>query len=123
MTAAAHSGGISEESTEAVIAGQDVIEEGRMVGVRWQGNGPDPFADSQLQASDVEAAAAGGGATVEERVKPIDHPGLEVWMNGPFQAPVPMGPVVSEAQGLELAHQYGQYPPLSRSMNFESQPR
>lgn len=104
-TVAAYRGGISEELMEAV-AGQDVADRGRMVAAKWQGNGPDPLGDSQLRASDfaVAAAAAGVAGSVEERTKPFDHPGLEVWMNGPFQAPVPMGPVVSEAQGVEIGN-------------------
>lgn len=63
----------------------------------WQGNGPDPLADLQLHPEEV--ALVGGiaqGVREERRPQAKNHPALEVWMNGPFQAPVPMSPVVSD---------------------------
>lgn len=53
----------------------------------WLGNGPDPLAEAP--SSEDRISSMGGGQS------PQECQAHEVWMNGPFQAPVEQGPVVS----------------------------
>lgn len=57
----------------------------------WLGNGADPMAeDRKSLPSSLTAAKAEGGRGAKGKGVPTE----EVWMNGPFQAPVSPGPVV-----------------------------
>lgn len=97
MAAAAHGGWERATATEDAFVDTGDIEVGPVAidaqhGPRpWFGNGPDPMAATPLAGSAFAAQA-----TAERRasITPDDHPNLEVWMNGPFQAPKPMGPLV-----------------------------
>lgn len=67
-------------------------EGGVIVERPWLGNGADPMADERNSLpSSLAAAEAGVGRGEKGKGVPTD----EVWMNGPFQAPVAAGPVVS----------------------------
>lgn len=55
----------------------------------WMGNGPDPY----IELHEEEKAAVGATTGVGEYAGSASH---EVWMNGPFQAHVSQGPVVSD---------------------------
>lgn len=59
----------------------------------WLGNGADPMAeDRKSLPSSLAAAEAEGGRGEKGKGVPTE----ELWMNGPFQAPVAPGPVVRD---------------------------
>lgn len=64
---------------------------------KWQGNGPDPMANTGKilpgTSASLAAVANGGG----ERGHGV--PTEEMWLNGPFKAPLPPGPLVSRRAG------------------------
>lgn len=49
----------------------------------WMGNGPDPMAAMQLERATAEAEGEIKNVATEE-----------IWLNGPFKAPMPPGPLV-----------------------------
>lgn len=54
----------------------------------WMGNGPDPMA-AALPLEQATAEAENQGSSV---------PTEEIWLNGPFKAPMPPGPLVSRTE-------------------------
>lgn len=59
----------------------------------WLDNGPDPLASLEAPAA---AVVLGGGD------KGNGVPAEEMWLNGPFEAPLPPGPLVSYEEGCGL---------------------
>ena len=68
----------------------------------WLGNGADPMAAARknLPSSLVAAEEGAGGAGVHtaDGGKGKGVPAEEMWLNGPFMAPLPPGPVVRDLQ-------------------------
>lgn len=61
---------------------------------KWLGNGPDPMANTGkiLPGTNASVAAVQGANGAE---KGNGVPTEELWLNGPFKAPLPPGPLVS----------------------------
>lgn len=78
--------GEEDSATDSVAESSAVTVEERP----WLGNGADPMAEARknLPSSLAEVAGVGGGA------KGKGVPMEEVWLNGPFKASLPPGPVV-----------------------------
>lgn len=56
----------------------------------WLGNGPDPLASMEAAAAAAVVTEGGG--------KGKGVPAEEMWLNGPFKAPLPPGPLVSKGR-------------------------
>ena len=84
-TAAGDSGDAAAAATSVEVAER-----------KWLGNGPDPMANTGkiLPGTSASLAAVANGGEKGHGV-----PTEEMWLNGPFKAPLPPGPLVSGRQG------------------------
>ena len=76
----------SVSGSPATPAAVEVVER------EWLGNGPDPLANTGkiLPGTSASMAAVANGTQKGKGV-----PTEEMWLNGPFNAPLPPGPLVS----------------------------
>lgn len=92
------SGGGTRVHAATTTAATNEVGEVQVEERPWLGNGPDPMASTGKVRPGTSAslgAAVGGEAGGKGKGVAAE----EMWLNGPFNAPVPPGPLVSDDPG------------------------